>query len=147
MAIAVKGLAGYADELLALLADPARGIVRKSKFIPTLAEMCEFMDAEWDKQRRRSEQAERDRQRALPPPDPIVSPETRAKVVAEFQKLRDHLHASRDPAKREKTLSRVEIKDQAERWLEREAANPHAPKLSRVGLRSLGVKTEREAAE
>jgi hypothetical protein len=135
--IAIKALAGYPDDLLAYLADPGRGIVRHCKFIPSIAEMCAYMDEEWHRRQKRAEQDQREQLRALPAPEPLVDEETRARIVKEFDDLRRHLHANRDPMKKEKVLSKVEIKEQAEAWLAVEELNPYAPKLSKAALKTL----------
>ena len=134
MALAVKALAGYPDNLLGYLADPVRGIVRKSKFIPAIAEMCVYMDREGDRLRKAAEQDERDRRRALPSPAPIVSDEHRTAVLNGLRNLSADIRSrSNGPAKDSRVAGPDAVKAEAEEWLRREMANPRPlPKLSRL---------------
>lgn len=97
MQLASKSLADYPDDLLDFLASPERGIVRKSKFIPTIAECCAFMDAQFTRQGQEAEFKRREAQRKLPPAEgPTEAPETRIAVLGKFGELSRSLRS--DPA-------------------------------------------------
>lgn len=142
MVIAIQALESYPDDVLALMADPRRGIVRQSRFIPSVAEMCGFLDAECDRRRRIAEQNERDRQRALPAPEKAVDPERRAYFTDMLRKTTQEIRARNgDPMKRDHVSSSVELKQMAEVWLQREKMNPRPmPKISTGLARVLGLK-------
>jgi len=140
--ISVAALESYPDDVLALMADPRRGIIRQSMFIPAVAEMCAFLDAECDRRRRIAEQNERDRQRALPAPEKAVDPERRAYFADMLRKTTQEIRARNgDPMKRDHVSSSVELRQMAEVWLQREKMNPRPmPQISSGLARVLGLK-------
>tara|TARA_R110000822_G_scaffold38988_1_gene107515 strand:- start:630 stop:1076 length:447 start_codon:yes stop_codon:yes gene_type:complete len=144
MQLATRALSDYPDDLLGYLADPARGIVRKSKFIPTIAECCAFMDAQWDRQRAEADFRRRESQRKLPPPDDsLLSPEkraeNRAKISAMFRELSADLKRNGSDPSAPVVRTKAEIKDMSNAWLERYlATKPKTPMLSEHGLKAWG---------
>ena len=126
MQLASKSLADYPDDLLDFLASPERGIVRKSKFIPTIAECCAFMDAQFTRQGQEAEFKRREAQRKLPPAEgPTEAPETRIAVLGKFGELLRSLRS--DPARAQATdtvMTQAEIQSIARAQLDNRVANP-----------------------
>jgi len=137
MAVAIRAIEAYPDDLLAHLADPARGIVRKSKFIPSVAEMCAFMDSEFDRQRKDAEFRKRERERALP--KPIEAPTSLEQRLANIALLRNSIAPVRGSKGQQGVFSQVEKKLMAEAWLAKYKANP--PKLPKLSGEAIGSKT------
>jgi hypothetical protein len=125
--MALEALAGEPDSVLFALANPRTGIVSKCKFLPVIAELIEWCRNE------RIRQAEEDRReiiataRRLP-----CRPRETAKpaVVAGFRDLLQEIRSNSSPAHRE--LSRIEARDEAEIWLDRELAKIEAGLIAPV---------------
>jgi hypothetical protein len=93
----VAVLAGYPPEIVARVSDPVRGVVSKSKFLPTVAELTDACEADMAPLRRRwreiKEQRESEEKRRL-----VVTDEGAKKRVAEsMEKLSVELSAAPDP--------------------------------------------------
>lgn len=135
--IAVNALEGYSDDLLGYLANPVHGIIRKSKFIPTVAEMASYMDREGDRRWKEAQRVVQDQQRALAAPEPIVSEETRMAVLNGLRNLSARIkETSGDPEKIGSEKTESERKAEAEEWLTHELNHRRPlPKLSAAALR------------
>jgi hypothetical protein len=125
--IAEKSLLKYPDEVIERLASPTSGIVTQCKFLPTIAEMVEFCDRQWDKIFVHIQSDRRQEIRELYGRVEKVDPETEAdrqekrkKIIAQFQELVEELKMAPDPYKKNQApvLSKAEAKAAAEQWLD-----------------------------
>jgi hypothetical protein len=94
--IATKSLSKYPDSVIELLADPTRGIVTKCTFMPSIAEMVKFCDAEMDRRWSKAKHNAAISGEYLPPPihDEEHRQKMRSKIIAEFAKLKSDLEAT-----------------------------------------------------
>lgn len=116
MKIATESLQHYPDDMLRYLADPKTGIVTKSTFLPSVAEMRRYMDEEWERRR----DLDRLEQKPAPRlPEPEIDPRVRRRVAAGFKDLLTEIRPR--GATTSRTLSKIEEKEAAEAWLAREA--------------------------
>jgi hypothetical protein len=117
--LAVESLSEFPDEILDRLAHPRLGIVTRSTFLPSIAELRKFCNEEiaarhkaavWDNQ-------EEVRRLHAPPVDPEKEREQRQKILGMFKQLSREIGR---PSSAE-LLTVEEEKAKAARWLEQQA--------------------------
>ena len=83
-------LSKYPDEVIEKVTSPLTGIQRRLKFAPSIAEVVEACEEAMKPIRRRweREELERERARALPPPNRPLTPEEQARRVEQVRAWR-----------------------------------------------------------
>ena len=152
--MAVESLQEFHDEILQGICHPTRGAQAKCKFVPSIAELREFCEAERDRilDLRRAEQREKLR-RQYRPPEALtdqeqidkeeqhrLEEERRASMLEKFKRFIAELKSVPDPFRKNEPspMSKVEEKAAAEAWLANMAARAAVeppPRLSDEVLR------------
>lgn len=140
-------LAPYPAEVLDAMVHPRMGIISRCSFFPSIAEIKQFCDREWDRLSPRVVQDRADDVKQLygrVEPD-AAEDETKAKrraqVLAGFKDLIAELSMAPDPMRKADTppRSKVEEKAAAEAWLAAQAVRAVTeapPRLSERALRA-----------
>lgn len=141
--MAVESLSKYPDRVLEELADPNLGIVTKSTFIPSIAEMRSFCDRAWDRldPPTQIDRAPDPLMLGGPAKDPEAEAAQRTRIIQGFKDLLAELKSVPDPTRPNQTApkSKVEEKAEAEAWLEGQAERAKTdplPKLSESALKA-----------
>lgn len=125
--LAVESLSEFPAEILNMLAHPKIGIVAKSTFIPSIAELRAFCTDEMTRRHRIAIWEQQEEARKLHAPEPVENPVVRDKIVSGLRKLSEEL--GRKPE--DNLLTAEEARAKAERWLEQQAelakTNPPPP--------------------
>lgn len=99
--LAEKSLIKYPPDVVNMLANPISGIVTKCTFMPSIAEMVKFCDAEMDRRWSKAKHSAAISGEYLPPPvhDEEHRQKMRSKIIAEFAKLKSDLEATANSGK------------------------------------------------
>lgn len=127
--LAVESLSEFPSEILAALAHPKTGIVAKSTFIPSIAELRAFCNDEIGRRHRIAVWEQQEEARKLHAPERIEDPVIHAKVMSGLRRLSEELGRKRE----DNLLTVEEAKAKAERWLDQQAElakTNAAPQLS-----------------
>ena len=149
--MAVEGLREFPDEVLRALCHPTMGIQANNKFVPSIAELREFCNREWDRLSPRvvADRTEEIKQlygriepKEIQEAQKAMEREKRAKVIEGFKQLSAELRAAPDPIRKSEAvpMSKAEQKAAAELWLENQAARAAVeppPRLSEGALKTL----------
>lgn len=143
--MALEALSGELDPILLLLADPRRGIVSKSKFIPTIAEMLDFCRSEHIRmaEAERAEAVLELKRTCVELSKPGLTEEERAERRVFVEKCRKQMFDAYDALELRKnsTANEAPSPQTFVQWeadiKARFASNP--PRLSPEALRSAGV--------
>jgi hypothetical protein len=94
--LAEKSLIKYPPDVVDMLSNPISGIVTKCTFMPSIAEMVKFCDAEMDRRWSKAKHNAAISGEYLPPPihDEEHRQKMRSKIIAEFAKLKSDLEAT-----------------------------------------------------
>jgi hypothetical protein len=141
--MAVESLERYPDNVLEELANPKMGIVTKSTFIPSIAEMRTFCDRIWNRidPPSRASISKAPLQLSGPSEDKEAKEAERKKVIQGFGKLIAELQSKPETFRTNQISirSKVEEKAAAEVWLAQKAEHAKtevAPKLSEAALKA-----------
>jgi len=143
--MSVEALKYFPDEILQALCNLTMGIQTKNKFVPSIAEMKEFCNKEWDRLSPRVviDRAEEVKQlygRVEPnEAETAEEVEKRQKVIDGFAKLVSDLKCLPDPFRKNEAppMSKVEEKAAAELWLANMAARAAVEPPPRLSERAL----------
>ncbi len=132
-------MADYPVDIIKRVTDPRTGIPGRSKWLPAVAEIRDFCEAEYEPVRRRQEYDRRaeERKRALPPPDDRASRPTVADLKAKYGENWGIEAGPTQKQRREGSLKEIEAANRIvfERECRREGIEPKggvSPSLLRL---------------